>query len=168
MGRQRYRKPPFAMVSETWIARLHEDGSISTRGAVFLLLAARASFDDRDRCITWRSRDEMAATLGVSASAVSNAVGRLTADGDISVVWAGRKGRATTYQLMRDTPWTSAKVPPHDGTFKEPYGTTVSTPKVPPHDGTPHKEEKGPGSLDATPPPSVGAWGRLREEVSQG
>lgn len=146
-----YRKGPFVMIPESWIRRLHADGSMSTRAAVFMLLLSRSEFEDDDRCTAYRSREEMAASLDVSVEAVKKATNRLSSDGDIRVVKSGRKGMSTRYELMPSMRWSSSKGVPCGTTYHKAKGGTVSAPKGVPRSTPLYKETEGAGRLEAAP-----------------
>lgn len=153
------------MMSEEWVIAAHSSGSLTNKAAVLLLLCARMDFDERGLARSWRGRSEMAMTLGVGERAISKAIGSLISDGTIKVLIGGHRGTATVYGLMAGIPWQPIGTP---------HKCTKHTSKVPligshryPSGGYPlNKDQKGPGSLDATPPPRTGGvWQRAREEA---
>lgn len=98
----------------------------------------------------WYPRREMARELGLSEYTVRNAIQDLRKLGFLEVEQAGRKGAATTYKVMPDSPILQSK-----GTAvanpKGPKGYLSEVPKGTPRKVPPKNKEIGRGH-EAAPP----------------
>ena len=101
------RRGPFSRLYGQWLDRLAGAGAGRAQTLVLLCLCERLEFDKHGNASAWYPRAELAERLGVTDSAVSNAIQGLVKIGVLSVKSKGHKGRATVYNVFPGTPWPS-------------------------------------------------------------
>lgn len=123
-------REPYTALYASWNAELVARGASGREFAVFAALAQFKTEKLPDgTCKAWRSKEDIAASLGIGPDSVRSAIRGLKDKGCIKPLGPAHRGRAQVYQIM-----------PHCPVFAKGKGRAADPPKKGRAPDTPKKE----------------------------